>query len=458
VCISVLDSCDRTMSDLVQVFQAAACVFVIAALAMPAGVGGGLLYVPLLLLVGVTSSANASAALSQPIVVGGALAANLFNFLWHLRHPGRRLVEPSLAVASIAPCLAGVTLGALLNRTLPEVGILALLVATIVWNLLNSIRKAVALWRRESLEKAAAAQPAPTAIGAETTCGRCPDHAQLKAEQDAPDSPYSTYSVYAAEREEGAIRQRRPSSCDEETQVEFSTPGDVAATTCTPSSAGEPVSHSSKAPPMDAPPAGVREWLKLGGIWLFMLFMTVLRGGQGVSLFSTCSWQYWSVTVGSTVVLLLVGWRFRHPGISMPKCFGVGVLCAIVGIGGGLVLNPMLLSLGVDAMRSTATVTVMMLMICTSATLTFAMAGSIPMVPVAILSTASFLGSFAGKTLVGWVVSRTGRTSILVFLLASFLTISGLVVVGRGVKNSADAITSGRGSTLIQVHDLCASS
>lgn len=48
-------------------------VFVIASLAMPAGIGGGMLYVPLLIVTRVADP-RVAAVLAQPIIVGAALA------------------------------------------------------------------------------------------------------------------------------------------------------------------------------------------------------------------------------------------------------------------------------------------------------------------------------------------------------------------------------------------------
>mmetsp|Transcript_42109 Transcript_42109/g.119120 ORF Transcript_42109/g.119120 Transcript_42109/m.119120 type:complete len:410 (-) Transcript_42109:13-1242(-) len=408
------------MSDMALLAPASALVAVIAALAMPAGNGGGILYVPLLQLVGITASPSASAALSQPVVVGASLAGSGFNLVWQLRHPEKRLVEPRLALATIAPTLSGVTIGTLLNTALPELAILVMLVLTIAWNLHSSFKKAVALWRKESAAKAAtqekpAGGPPPA---------KEPDLAKIL---------------------EQAVRQTTTAT----------------TTTTTTASADPEVGRAGSAAPVSsASPAPVVsesvDWLKLFGLFAVVIAAMALRGGRsGPSLFEVCSPPYWGITAAVAIVLLGAGWYLRHPDIAMWKCFAVGVLSAVVGIGGGLIFTPMLLALGVEATKSAATTTVLVLMVTSSASFMFVTGGQIPMLPMAVLSAAAFCGSLLGKAVVGWLVAKTGRTSILVFLLAGILGISGSVVTVQGAAGIFGANARGDHSFL-DFHDVCA--
>merc|ERR1711915_788393 len=103
----------------------------------------------------------------------------------------------------------------------------------------------------------------------------------------------------------------------------------------------------------------------------------------------------------------------------------------------------MLLSIGLDANKTTATVAVMIFMICSSAATALALAGAVPLMPMVVLSTASFLGSLSGKIIIGWVVTKTGRTSILVFLLVGFFVVSGSAVIIQGGLQVANEIARG---------------
>ena len=64
------------MVAFVHLLAVAGPVFIIASLAMPAGIGGGMLYVPLLIVTHVADP-RLAAVLAQPIIVGAAMAGEL---------------------------------------------------------------------------------------------------------------------------------------------------------------------------------------------------------------------------------------------------------------------------------------------------------------------------------------------------------------------------------------------
>lgn len=442
-------------------FVAAAPVFVIASLAMPAGIGGGLLYVPVMLLLGIVDTPNEAAALSQPIVVGAALAANIFNFLWQCRHPQQPLVEPRLALSAISPCLAGAIVGSLLNQMLPQAVIIVLLVIVIVWNLQNSLRKGIAMWKKETLAKQMTANsPEPTRLGAlsvatSSSQAASSSQASTAAPSDAEDEPQSPYSNGSMnlfsdtfDTPKG-LRQRRLTGAipDPNASIEG---GSLELTPCEKYSvqgAGETTTQQEQGDPTAQQEEGEKTtWLKLFVVWTLLIVAVVLRGGKGTSSIigvEMCSWHYWLATGTILTMLLLIGLCFRRSEVSFVLSFLVGVLSAIVGIGGGLILNPMLLATGLDPARTTATVAVMILMTCSSATTTLALSGAVPLWPMVVLSAASFLGSLSGKTIIGWIVAKTGRTSILIFLLATFMLASGSAVILQGGLRMVSEIADG---------------
>lgn len=198
--------------------------------------------------------------------------------------------------------------------------------------------------------------------------------------------------------------------------------------------------------------------LKLFAVWAFLIVSVLLRGGKGGNSIvgvRTCSMEYWLV-MGLTIFLLLTaGMCCRHPSISVWKCFATGVLSAIVGIGGGMIMNPMLLASGIDARKSTATVAVMIMMVSSSCGINFALDGAIPLVPALILASAGFIGSLSGKTIIGWLVNSTGRTSILILLLAGFMAISGAAACAQGLLAAISANSRGQ-NPFLDFSDPCA--
>merc|ERR1719356_678652 len=104
----------------------------------------------------------------------------------------------------------------------------------------------------------------------------------------------------------------------------------------------------------------------------------------------------------------------------------------------------MLMDAGVSPQVATATVTVMTAIVSSNATLNFVLASAIPFAPAMVLMSASFLGSLLGKTVVGWLVSRTGRSSIILFMLVGFLVISAVAALVQGGLGAAQELASGQ--------------
>ena len=62
-----------------------------------------------------------------------------------------------------------------------------------------------------------------------------------------------------------------------------------------------------------APMAGYscQPWMKFLLVWLCMILVVALRGGDGHSIVSvrSCSWEYWAITAGGFFLLMLTSWR-----------------------------------------------------------------------------------------------------------------------------------------------------
>ena len=108
------------------------------------------------------------------------------------------------------------------------------------------------------------------------------------------------------------------------------------------------------------------------------------------------------------------------------ETFLTGVLATVSGASGGIILNPILLSKGLDPQQTSATSTIIMFVMASCSALEFIIEGTVPTSDT-YLMLITFGGSVLGMTLVTWLIKILGRQSILVFLLG------GLVVVGGGM-------------------------
>ena len=289
-------------------------VFVIAALALASGIGGGGLYVPVLNLV-LRFQPHAATGLSQALICGGAIGALVVNARErHPAAPGRPLIDYGLA-AFLAPAeMGGAQLGVLLNQALPSPVILATMAALLSVLAVRTLRKGMASWARErqSCRPQLAPSEDPTeegrllppqaaaAAGGDARRGG-DDHSHLKEPgSSAAESPLPRPAALSPSSSLLA-RMLTPS-----TPSAVSLPSAVlasraerskAATAAVPTSFDGPGVHDeggarSARPPEDeiaspareighesAPP--VAEIAFLVVVWVALVFLLVLRGGKG---------------------------------------------------------------------------------------------------------------------------------------------------------------------------------
>ncbi|CAK9053387.1 unnamed protein product [Durusdinium trenchii] len=335
----------------------AAPVFVIASLAMPAGIGGGMLYVPLLIVTHIADP-RLAAVLAQPIIVGAALAGNSFNIAWQFRHKEQKLLDGHLALAMIAPCLAGNLVGSIMNQLLPSAIIMILLLLLAGSTFQSSARRALKMWKAENAVRSDASRNGqadvvrapPAVVGREVELPAASEtvpeststsEGNEECDDDTPYTHVSFFSDSMTSQSDRTLTRRRPST--------LPLPGNVVSTD---------VSQDPKSP-WDA----CRLWGKFILVWICMILVVAMRGGSGHSIISitSCSWQYWLVTATGFFLLMLVGALTRQPEAPWYICVVIGALSAVVGIGGAIVLNPMMVKRGIEVQAATATASLMVL-------------------------------------------------------------------------------------------------
>lgn len=97
-----------------------------------------------------------------------------------------------------------------------------------------------------------------------------------------------------------------------------------------------------------------------------------------------------------------------------------------------MVLGPLMLVMGIHPRVSTATTATMIVLTSSSIAILFVTAGLVPWQYAVCFFCTCFVGAFVGKTYIDGYVKRTGKASVLIFLLATiiaFATIGTLVIV-----------------------------
>jgi len=195
--------------------------------------------------------------------------------------------------------------------------------------------------------------------------------------------------------------------------------------------------------------AAARRFMGLpnGAAWLVAVWMTLI----GIVL---CKGLYLTICSPAAVVLLgSFGLRFaqhlsERPSTSAEELdykelafplarwsFLAGILAAICGIGGGMVMGPILVEMNVPPKVSAATTATTLLVLSSSTGLVYWCRGVAPLDYSLALSTVTMCGAMAGKLVIGWWVERTGKQSIIVWCLLLITVLSASLMGLLGLLN-----------------------
>jgi uncharacterized membrane protein YfcA len=355
--------------------------FLVAAISLAAGVGGGGLNVPLLMLV-LSFDAHVATAMSQAMLTGGALAAFIYNFHGaHPTRPQRPLINYELAGLIGASVVAGAQLGSVIHASAPPALILILLCIVLCDAARKGVKNAYKISEKEAkeAETAGAAEAEKSNAQAGGTTGGGPDEADDHA---------------------GLVWER----------------------------ANLAKRH-------------------LLAFWLLCVSLIV---GKNLTC-RICTTMWWSLTVAG--ILILGGFAYKiahdlstqHPvdeedldftELAMPLlryCMLAGLLAALCGIGGGMVIGPILVEMKVPPPVSAATTATTLLVLASSTCLVYACRGTAPWRYAIALSICTFFGAGTGKVLIGRWVKKTGKQSFIVWILAGITIVSTLLMASQGV-------------------------
>eukprot|EP00927_Polykrikos_kofoidii_P027190 TRINITY_DN24016_c0_g2_i1.p1 TRINITY_DN24016_c0_g2~~TRINITY_DN24016_c0_g2_i1.p1 ORF type:complete len:411 (+),score=51.02 TRINITY_DN24016_c0_g2_i1:65-1297(+) len=350
-----------------------AAAFCIAGISLAAGVGGGGLYVPLLMIV-LSLDIGTATALSQSMLLGGAVAALVYNVRQtHPNSVARPLIDFELACLLGASLMGGARIGTLLHAGMPPVVLLSLLVVV----LFDASRKSwKSIGRLTSRE-----QTAQISINNQVSL-------ELEAQQVSIETQY---------------RLRSRAAC-----------------------------------------------VKLCGIWVTCLLLVLSR-----SFFvDSCSGSWWFLTflavtvmggyglycaraLGAQRPLDSTGIDFGQQAVKLAiTAFFAGILAAMCGIGGGMVMGPILVEMQVLPAVSSATTATTLLVLSSSTGIVLLLQGVAPWEYAFYLSFMTMLGAMVGKVSVGSYVSRTGKQSTIVWLMLIVTVTSCVLMLTLGILRS----------------------
>ncbi|GJM92907.1 hypothetical protein PR202_ga09413 [Eleusine coracana subsp. coracana] len=361
--------------------------FLAAAVSSAGGVGGGSLFLPILNLVAGLSLKRAT-TYSSFMVTGGAASNVLYNLL--RTRGGGLLIDYDIALL-FQPCLLlGVSLGVVCNVMFPEWLITVLFALFLAFCTAKTCRAGVKIWRSEG-------------GGGEAGSGHDNKLPLLMAR-------------------DGSL-------------VDNGGGG-----------AGFPW----------------KDVALLVMVWLCFFALHVFIGdkhGKGVIQIKPCGVAYWLLNMSQLPFAVAFTWYIIYakskkqvvddqedgkktpvdagmetlPSLTFPlAAFVTGALSGLFGIGGGLLLNPVLLQIGIPPQTAAATSTFMVLFCASMSMVQFILLGMKGIREAAIYGGICFVASIVGSVVIHRAIRKSGRVSLIVFLVTGIMALSTVIVICVG--------------------------
>ncbi|VAI06971.1 unnamed protein product [Triticum turgidum subsp. durum] len=364
-----------------------------AAFGSVGGVGGGGIFVPMLTLI-IGFDPKSSAAMSKCMITGAAVSTVYCNL--KLKHPtlDMPMIDYDLALLIQPMLMMGVSIGVICNVIFPDWLVTILLIILFLVTSIKAFLKGVEAWKKET-----------------------------------------------------AIRREAKAKQLEQSNTRYTLPPtgpDTAAETK--KTTDEAVSIWKN--------IYWKEFGLLASVWVAFLTLQVTK-----NYVATCSTWYWVLTVLQIPVSVGVS-MYQAAGLvqgkralssrannqTSPKAhqilvycfFGVtaGVLAGLLGVGGGVVMGPLFLELGIHPRVSSATASFAMMFSSSMAAVEYYLLKRFP-VPYALFFTgltfvAAIVGQWVARKLVNWL----GRASFIIFILSSMIFVSAISLGGVGVSKT----------------------
>jgi len=387
-------------------YTTAATIFVAGVLATASGIGGGGIFVAVLMLVA-NFTPHQAIPLSKALIFSGAIMSFILN-VQKKDARGQRLIQIELVKNIVPMALGGTLLGVMLNVYTPRailVLCLACLLTFLSFKLIrqgmsaykaeNIARESIVDFNREIAIKSTMNQSDTVSTAASSTgsdAGRAPVPQQMNVDQ--PDTYFqgrntSVRSPYAIYRD------------------------------------------------------------------IFILLITlslVIACGSVRHMYEGIDSQFPNYLMGAGLVWCLgVCILFRQPFMSTAvgagelggtetvsasfpaMAFFAGICSGLMGIGGGLIFAPFLLMSGIEPSKAVVTSATCVIFTATSTTMQYIFLGRVMIYHAIFFGIVSFLSATFGAKLVT-AIKKTGRNSYLVFLVAAAVGISCVLVGFKGIK------------------------
>ncbi|KAG4999442.1 hypothetical protein AAZX31_08G061000 [Glycine max] len=396
--------------------------FIASSISSAGGIGGGGLFIPILTIVASLDLKTAS-SLSAFMVTGGSIA----NVMCNLRatNPklgGKSLIDYDIALLSEPCMLLGVSVGVICNLVFPEWLITMLFAVFLTWSTSKTCNSGVVFWKIESEER---------------------------RKNDGFEG-----------LEKGLLEDESSEEREEGVQVEK-----------------EKEKVKSIEEQVMVPEENIRvriPWLKLVVlllVWFSFFSLYLLRGnkyGQSIIPMEPCGVGYWIISSAQVpLALFFTAWivyrKESHQDQNLMQedsCLSsngpsnklifpmmallAGILGGVFGIGGGMLISPLLLHVGIAPEVTAATCSFMVFFSSTMSALQYLLLGMDHIETALILALICFVASLIGLLVVQKAIQSYGRPSLIVFSVSIVMTLSIVLMTSFGAIRTWKDYTSGR--------------
>nr|XP_010923986.1 sulfite exporter TauE/SafE family protein 5 [Elaeis guineensis] len=384
--------------------------FIAASVSSAGGIGGGSLYLPILNLVAGLDLKSAT-SYTALMVTTGSFSNVLYNILFASAGPrGNSLINYDICLL-LEPCmLLGVSIGVLCNLMFPDWLITVLFAAFLACSTYKTCTSGFKRWKLETEEV------------------RRGEASRLEGAGGEEDEKGMEEPLLGRGAEDGVLR------------IPWK---DVAV---------------------------------LILIWLSFCVLHVLLGydnGKGVINVRPCGVAYWLITLSQIPLAIAFTTYILHDmkkkksqyqsrqqingkgavadaGIEAlpivvfpPAALLTGVFSGIFGIGGGLVINPMLLQIGLPPQNTAATTIFMVLFSASMSTVQYVILGMKGIYQATIYAMVCFVASAIGLAILERAVEKSGRVSLIVFMVSMVMALSLVSITFFGGIDAWKQYTSG---------------
>lgn len=453
---------------------------IMAALANSAGIGGGLFWVPLFNAL-LQFPVKYAAALSQSCVAAGTVGASCFSIMQ--RNPidkSRPMIDYSLSLVLMPALVLGMSIGVLLNIILPNLIISAVLLIIL---LVISFRTLQQGWKMRKMEKKASSKARQRAEIIQTVDHPADDGGGLEA--GSSESPAGlNFGADGAHLKTDRASVDEKASLDDKATNDTMSSGDEQAFVQEPPNflrhasskmSGKIISTVQKMDP-------VIPWIYV--VEIFSVAVAFLGLEVGKSFFSRCSWEFFTM-LGAQVILTMVCsalfiWLQDHPvpirnvhadhrseseqeegeeeedieevsvdWDSLKLCLFwilmlvLGVISGTVGLGGGVMISPLLLELKVHPQTAAATSTLITFFASTTATVAFGLDDRLNLLYMAVYAPLCLVGGFFGVFFLTGFIKRYKMASSVSLLLGVLVLLSAGLVAGFALREAIEDLVDG---------------